>query len=101
MPPEQLFASESPAAPAFANPYAPPRADLDFVRLLPHAHEAPLASRGARLGAALLDAMLMVIAMLPGIILLFGMEAAFGTALIVVLALALGIYQWYLIATRG
>nr|WP_255216402.1 RDD family protein [Pseudenhygromyxa sp. WMMC2535] len=85
-----------------ANPYAPPSLGADAAPWAQPelAGSLPLAERGTRLGAALLDGLLMVGAMLPGVALV----AVDETAMIVVMMLGilgLQIYQWYLITNTG
>jgi uncharacterized RDD family membrane protein YckC len=98
------------------NPFAPPTADVDFgtqAQLAPG--EAALADRGTRLGAALLDGLLYVVAMIPAII--AGISAGSvseggnywvfkamtnGVGIITAVAwLGLVIYQAYLVSTTG
>ncbi len=98
------------------NPFAPPTADVDFGT---QAQEAPgqmaLADRATRLGAALLDGLLYVVAMIPAIVV--GISAGVareggnfwvfkamtnGVGIITAVAwLGLVIYQAYLVSTTG
>jgi uncharacterized RDD family membrane protein YckC len=95
------------------DPYAPPQVEVDGGRIHPFEAPADLASRGARLGGAIIDSVLYGIAALPGMF-MFGLVAYLGSRsepdpfkmLLAVPAmilpmLGLGIYQWYLISTRG
>jgi len=72
----------------------------------------PLAGRGARLGAYLLDVFLTFLAALPGIILAFALASNFrgadeDTVILLVIGVggagvfALLVFQWYLLATQG
>lgn len=65
----------------------------------------PLASRGARLGAVLLDALIAFVAFLPGVLLLVISDGDFGrgigTALMLVSWLAMVIVQIVLLVKRG
>lgn len=97
------------------NPYAPRTADIDqALQLVSGEHE--LASRGTRLGAFLVDWMLLGAVALPGgflagflvatrtrtmsfastEMLVLGVTAVIGSMM-----LAFQIYQWYLVATTG
>jgi len=67
-----------------------------------------LADRSTRLGASLLDLLLVVIVSLPGVLFLVasnasddGSTAATGVVLLVVGFLAIAVYQVYLLVTRG
>jgi uncharacterized RDD family membrane protein YckC len=90
------------------NPYQPPSSS-DWSDPSPyggHHDEHILAERGTRLGAALVDGLLMVGAMLPGILLLVASDFEEGTlvagiALLALCAGGLAIYQMVLISTRG
>ncbi|HJZ85658.1 MAG TPA: RDD family protein [Polyangia bacterium] len=105
---QQNLSSPNQAAPAVGavNPYAPPRADVDGTALAPYAADVRLAERGTRLGAVLLDGLLVVGAALPGAVVLFaarGSETGIwsGIVLLGLLVIGLYIYQWVLISTRG
>jgi uncharacterized RDD family membrane protein YckC len=102
--------TSAPAAVAM-NPYAPPSAN---VLTAPRAADTlELADRGTRLGAALIEGFIFVIAALPILIstaLASTAESASGTPaepnvpliiLGIVLVLALAIYQLVMLATRG
>ena len=80
------------------DPYAPPAADVDAAAEVSTGGALELADRGARLGAALLDALLYVVVALPGFIM---MLSGGGGAWIIIPLLALAFYQWYLISSRG
>lgn len=83
------------------NPYAPPSAAVDtaWANPTPALHQ-PLAERGTRLGAAIVDGMLYVVpAIFAGIG--FGAELIPLGLLGFVGIFALAIYQWYLISTTG
>lgn len=107
-----------------ANPYAPPGSDLNTG--LPSGGDAELADRGTRLGAAMIDGLLVTIPLLPvfGVALYFAFRfegmaadgaalanAQQGQALIAALigvsavgglaALGIAIYQWVLISRTG
>ncbi|HXI57609.1 MAG TPA: RDD family protein [Polyangia bacterium] len=94
------------------SPFAPPKANLEGVAV---SADAPLANRGARLGAILLDGLIMLPALVP-----FGVGGYLARAAAVdgrpgapgsgammamglgaLLLLAVFIYQIYLLATRG
>lgn len=100
------------------NPYAPPTANVD-QGLQTHGEEYVLAERGTRLGAAIIDGLLMVAALLPGF-LLMGVMTGFGNfgssgmlrggnsgavflgfGMMGLMFLAFMGYQWYLISTTG
>ncbi len=94
------------------NPYAPPSAAYPPSQggygPQPSWQSYALAGRGTRLGAAILDGMLSIAAAGPGLILLFmDMDKPsseppwLALGLMMVGALALACYQWYLIAARG
>jgi uncharacterized RDD family membrane protein YckC len=104
-----------------ANPYSPPGSDLNAGH--PSAGAAALADRGTRLGAAMIDGLLVSIPLLPvlGVVLYFvtrvpgmgadGVNPEPGEALIATLvgvtafgllaALGIAIYQWVLISRTG
>lgn len=98
------------------NPYAPP-ASFDPAPFSGQDGDDPeiLADRGTRLGAVMLDGLIMTVAMLPAVILFsfyvwstrIGARSGAGEGIfIMVLAMVifgapLVIYQWYLTATRG
>ena len=86
------------------NPYSPPRADDDAV--WPRQRDGASlidAGRGSRLGAALLDFLLLVAAFIPALLVAYVGQGTLPPTL-AVLSLAivpLVIYQWYLISTTG
>ncbi len=86
------------------NPYSPPRADADAVSPAEHGDASLMdAERGSRLGAAILDLLLVLAGAVPGLLIAF---AGRGSLEMVVLAevrilLPLHLYQWYLISTTG
>jgi uncharacterized RDD family membrane protein YckC len=98
------------------NPYAPPTADIhQGVRADLH-DQYILAERGTRLGAVMIDGLLMLAAALPaGAVLGFMVYASRGSmsgddaelmvyglmAVMVLMVLAFIGYQWYLVATTG
>lgn len=106
-----------------ANPYAPPGSDLNTG--LPSGGDAELADRGTRLGAAMIDGLLVSIPLLPVFGVALYLMARFhvpgdgealanaqpGQALIATLvgvgavgglaALGIAIYQWVLISRTG
>jgi uncharacterized RDD family membrane protein YckC len=84
------------------NPYAPPSSQADQLFGMPGMDfEAPLAERGTRLGASIVDGMLF----LAAIVVVAVVGAAGGEELAIaggVLGyLAMAAFQWYLIATTG
>lgn len=88
----------------YDDPYRPPAAQLipGFSADL----GADNASRGQRFAGAIVDNLLQVAAMLPGIVALIalgedGNEPLVAMGLMLVGALAISIYQWYLVATTG
>lgn len=98
------------------NPYAPPTADIHQGAQLGLDGQYVLADRGTRLGAALIDGLLLFAAMLPaGVILAFMVYAStsggsmrnnefaiFGLMGVMgLMVLAFMGYQWYLISTTG
>ncbi len=85
-----------------ANPYAPPAADVNFGAgiVAPDMAQIP-AERGTRLGAALLDGLLALAVVLPGLLMVFVSHSPAGLPIMLIPVLALFIYQWYLISTRG
>lgn len=84
------------------NPYAPPAVPSDPV-LLESEHHPPLASRGARLAAATIDAALTMATLMPGMLMSEPRqddgEVFLGLSLVA--TAALWIYQWVLISTTG
>jgi hypothetical protein len=100
------------------NPYAPPSADVD-QGLQTGGDDYVLAERGTRLGAALIDGLLLFASVLPGFVLLAALAGLenldpsrmvrrlddglliVGILVMVLMVLAFQIYQWYLIATTG
>lgn len=98
------------------NPYAPPTADIDQRAQLGHDDQYVLADRGTRLGAFIIDYLLLMASMLPaGVILAFmayanqanlnGLETEWmliGVGVVMFLmVLSFAIYQLYLISTTG
>lgn len=97
------------------DPYEPPASALKTEDAFPPPEKddpqsgEELASRGTRLGAAILDGLVTFIFVLPGaFILAVGALASIpegvslaGGVLMGLGALAIGVYQWYLIATTG
>lgn len=84
------------------NPFDAPRVDIDPFPYDPEVlDDAPLAGRGTRLLAMIVDGLLLVASALPTVLFLVleQEEIALGVGAIGVLALT-G-YQWYLIATSG
>lgn len=84
------------------NPYAPPSSQAELYAMPSFdASEVPLAERGTRLGASIIDGLLMAAcAGLPAAIgAAASMEAAIAGGVVGYLAIA--IYQWYLISTTG
>jgi uncharacterized RDD family membrane protein YckC len=98
------------------NPFAPPTADVDFgYQGLLASEEMALADRSVRLGAAMLDGLLTIVAMIPAIVV--GVSAGTvreesnlwlfrsminGTGLITAVSwVALLVYQAYLVSTTG
>jgi uncharacterized RDD family membrane protein YckC len=99
-------------APSPLDPFAPPVAELDPRPTL--GDDLPLAARGSRLSAALLDSLMMVPLLLVGCVvayLVFGDDLANDKSstgntiaagvLIGACMLPLLAYQWYLTATTG
>ncbi len=86
------------------DPYQAPNSSLleEPLDFDPQTEELPLASRGVRLGAAILDGLLVLAAMIPGFIML-GLDTESWAAYVLMGIgwLGIGSYQWYLIATRG
>jgi uncharacterized RDD family membrane protein YckC len=100
------------------NPYAPPSADVD-QGLQTGGDDYVLAERGTRLGAALIDGLLLFASVLPGFVLLAALAGLenldpsrmvrrlddglliVGILVMVLMVLAFQIYQWYLISTTG
>ena len=83
------------------NPYTPPTASLE-APAMERAQGDVLASRGARLGAALLDGLTLLAAAAPGIILgAVSSQKSIGGLLAGVGIVAMSIYQMYLITLRG
>lgn len=99
-----------PAAGAY-NPYAPPTSGYEQPAYGMDMDVQVLAGRGTRLGAAIIDGLLLGAAMIPGIILVGVSGAAAGASedaaaiagggLLLLGFLALAIYQIYLISTTG
>src|SRR5262245_24482101 len=85
-----------------ADPYAPPVADVDGGVLEPLTANVVLADRGTRLGAVILDRLLVVPLVIPGVVLgvIFQSPATIIAGCTLPL-LGLVAYQWYLIATTG
>jgi uncharacterized RDD family membrane protein YckC len=99
-----------------ANPYAPPAASTDVLPFVPDygSHGIP-AERGTRLAAHMVDGILFIPTMIPGLIAFFAMfaDAADSLAaedtstvlafygLLLPVPLMLASYQWYLVATTG
>jgi uncharacterized RDD family membrane protein YckC len=90
------------------NPYAPPESDVNGAiwpsRSAQDGLDQPAADRGSRLGAVLLDTLLYVAALIPGILVMIfgGRESMMPGAVVMGLCmLPLVIYQWYLVATTG
>ena len=100
------------------NPYAPPTADVD-QGLQHNTEDYVLAERGTRLGAVLIDGLLSVASLLPGLVLIIALAGLdnldpgrmlrnlddglllAGIGVMLLMALSFQIYQWYLIATTG
>jgi uncharacterized RDD family membrane protein YckC len=95
--------SQTPLGQPELNPYAPPVADVDAGAVLPLTDQNQmLAERGTRFVAQLLDGLLAFGAVVPFGIAFFLSDKNFWWLLgIVPFLLALSIYQWYLVATRG
>jgi uncharacterized RDD family membrane protein YckC len=93
-----------------ANPYQPPRADVDFgAQSTVQTNQQP-AERGARLAAALIDGLLLTASAIPGGVLVgigsagqqrMAVIVGLGFMLMGVCILGLQIYQWVLISTTG
>jgi uncharacterized RDD family membrane protein YckC len=96
------------------NPYAPPAAPGPrFPEPEEDRGYQPLATRGSRLGARLLDGLLDLGVAIPGAIMMFSamaerpdagpdVEAMYpAIGVMMVGLLPLSIYQWYLLSTRG
>jgi uncharacterized RDD family membrane protein YckC len=85
------------------NPFDAPRSDPNPYGYMEQEvfDDAPLAQRGTRFVAAIVDGLLVAAAVLPAVILatLEQEEAAIGLGVLLVLAIT-G-YQWYLISTTG
>jgi uncharacterized RDD family membrane protein YckC len=99
--PDPTSSAASTAAP---DPYAPPRADVDLGRVSMLSGTETPAERGTRLGAALLDGLLILCATLPGIVVMLSGGLAnlrTGLLLAAIFGLGLSIVQWILIAARG
>jgi uncharacterized RDD family membrane protein YckC len=107
-----------PQPPTEFNPYAPPTTDVD-QGLQQNLDGYELADRGTRFAAWLIDLLLSIASVLPGLVLMFSMlgfadfepyrfyrrmdEGPFILSILVMslMALAFHIYQWYLISTSG
>jgi uncharacterized RDD family membrane protein YckC len=87
------------------NPYSPPTADVDAVWPRERGDASLIdAGRGSRLGAAIVDFLLLIASFIPGFLIALvgrGEFAARTVVLLVVFILPLVIYQWYLISTTG
>jgi uncharacterized RDD family membrane protein YckC len=103
-PPSTQSSGRPPPQTPYDDPYRPPASQL--VPEFYDASYADNASRGQRFTGALVDSLLQVAAMIPGIVVLLVLgdgddEALLGTAVMLVGALAISAYQWYLVATTG
>jgi uncharacterized RDD family membrane protein YckC len=86
------------------NPYSPPAADVDPVWPRERGDASLIdAGRGSRLGAAIVDFLLLLASFIPGfLVAILGSGALPSTMLVLLLVCApLVIYQWYLISTTG
>lgn len=91
------------------NPYAPPVAGAEQPMYGMDMDIHVLAGRGTRLGASLLDGLLLVASLIPGALIGAGAMGALGedegsvvmVGLMVLCGLGLAIYQMYLISTTG
>jgi uncharacterized RDD family membrane protein YckC len=89
------------------NPYAPPTAGADTGEAVyGYGEDQILAARGTRLAAAMIDGMLYVGVLLPGIVLMAAADGNDDGAILAAVVMgiaffALAIYQMYLISTRG
>ena len=93
----------------YAAPAAPMRAEAVSDRT-PDRWQKPLAGRGARLVASIIDGVLNIAACVPGMLVLFLMEEQFanedhlfylGGGLAVFGLMAVNIYQWFLLTRDG
>jgi uncharacterized RDD family membrane protein YckC len=95
------------------NPYAPPSATAELYSEAPVSDEFIPAERSTRLGALLLDGLVMLPALIPNFLMALStgfaprpveprdMSLVMTIGLGVVIFFGLLIYQWYLISTRG
>jgi uncharacterized RDD family membrane protein YckC len=84
------------------NPYEAPVADVDAAPSAGLAGAAPLADRGTRLGAAVIDGTIGSGVAMPGMVLLALVgDPVLGMILLALPLLAFAVYQMYLIATQG
>jgi uncharacterized RDD family membrane protein YckC len=82
------------------NPYAPPAADLDFG-VTKTTSDDLLADPGSRLGARVIDGILVAAASAPALVLQFVFDRIEFLLLCAITIPVLLAYQWYLAATIG
>jgi uncharacterized RDD family membrane protein YckC len=95
--------SGAPRRAKWFNPYAPPseRADRSSVVRPVAPSELRLASPGQRLLARLIDAVLLALALAPGVAVQLSWDTEIGVGLWTLALLAMGVFQWAMTATSG
>ena len=94
--------SSAPPGPGVFNPYAPPSATADRAWSEGHAHVDMLAERGARLGARILDGVLVFAAVFVAAIPLAALaDSDTAGGVLVTVFMMVMIVQWTLLATTG
>jgi uncharacterized RDD family membrane protein YckC len=101
------------SSPPSINPYAPPAASTEIPQLEAVDPYAVTADRSTRFGAYVVDCLLFVPTLIPGILGSLAFQESLGLidddpagvaafyALLLPVPLLLAIYQWYLVATTG